>query len=161
MEIKITTFEQLIDVLNRIADTFIAKGAAIEVDLADYLKKTDAANTYVQKDGSKVLSTNDFTTAEKNKLAGIDANANNYTYTLPNATSNTIGGVKLYTGTGNNTDGTMTQAAIKTALSNVSVDLSGYLTKNDAANTYALKNQPVTLGTAAQTAEGAIWVQWS
>lgn len=161
MEIKITTFEQLIDVLERIADTFIAKGAAIEVDLTDYLKKTDAANTYVAKDGSKVLSTNDFTTAEKNKLAGIDANANNYTYTLPNATSNTIGGVKLYTGTGNNTDGTMTQAAINSALSNVSVDLSGYLTKTEASSTYALKNQPVTLGTAAQTTEGAIWAVWS
>ncbi len=158
---EITTLEQLIEVLERIADHFIAKGDAIEVDLTDYLKKTDAANTYVQKDGSKVLSTNDFTTAEKNKLAGIDANANNYTYTLPNATANTIGGVKLYIGTGNNTDGTMTQAAINSALSNVSVDLSGYLTKTEASDTYALKNQPVTLGTAAQTTEGAMWVVWS
>lgn len=71
MEMKITTLEQLNEVLERIADHFIAKGDAIEVDLADYLKKTDAANTY------------------------------------------------------------------------------------------ALKNQPVTLGTAAQTTEGALWVQWN
>ena len=147
MEIKITTFEQLIDVLNRIADTFIVKGAAIEVDLTDYLKKTDAANTYVAKDGSKVLSTNDFTTAEKNKLAGIDANANNYTYTLPNATSNTIGGVKLYTGTGNNTDGTMTQAALKTAL-------------DGKVNTTDLVTN-IGLTTTAKTTEGAMWVVWN
>ena len=30
---------------------------------------------FVQKDGDKVLSTNDYTTAEKNKLAGIAAGA--------------------------------------------------------------------------------------
>lgn len=35
---------------------------------------------YVKKDGSKVLSTNDYTTAEKTKLAGIEDNANNYTH---------------------------------------------------------------------------------
>ena len=147
MEIKITTLEQLIDVLERIADTFIAKGAAIEVDLTDYLKKTDATSTYVKKDGSKVLSTNDFTTAEKNKLAGIDANANNYTYTLPNATSNTIGGVKLYTGTGTNIDGTMTQAALKTAL-------DGKLNTTDLVTN-------IGLTTTAKTTEGAMWVVWN
>lgn len=32
-------------------------------------------NKFVEKDGSKVLSTNDYTTAEKNKLAGISAGA--------------------------------------------------------------------------------------
>ncbi len=32
--------------------------------------------TYVQKDGNKVLSTNDYTTAEKTKLGGIEAQAN-------------------------------------------------------------------------------------
>lgn len=33
----------------------------------------------VDKVSGKGLSTNDYTTAEKNKLAGIAANANNYT----------------------------------------------------------------------------------
>lgn len=45
----------------------------------------------VDKDGSKVLSTNDYTTAEKNKLAGIASGANNYS--LPTASSSTKGGV--------------------------------------------------------------------
>lgn len=45
----------------------------------------------VDKESGKGLSTNDFTTAEKNKLAGIAENANNYT--LPVASS-TLGGVK-------------------------------------------------------------------
>lgn len=40
----------------------------------------------------KGLSTNDYTNAEKTKLAGIAAGANNYT--LPTATSSVLGGVK-------------------------------------------------------------------
>lgn len=46
----------------------------------------------VDKVDGKQLSTNDYTTAEKNKLAGIQANANNYT--LPAATTTVLGGVK-------------------------------------------------------------------
>lgn len=41
----------------------------------------------------KGLSTNDYTTDEKQKLAGISANANNYT--LPTASSSVLGGVKV------------------------------------------------------------------
>ena len=154
----------------------------------------DLLNNYVQKDGSKVLSTNDYTTAEKNKLAGIAANANNFTYTLPTATSSVLGGVKvgsnitnssgtisltkdnvtsalgytppqsagatysvgtasalgltkLYTGTGTNTDGTMTQSALKTAL-------------DGKVNTTDLVTN-IGLTTTAKTTEGAMWVVWS
>ena len=46
----------------------------------------------VDKVSGKGLSTNDYTTAEKNKLAGIAANANNYT--LPTASDSTLGGIK-------------------------------------------------------------------
>lgn len=46
----------------------------------------------VDKQPGKGLSTNDYTTAEKNKLAGIAANANNYT--LPTASDSTLGGIK-------------------------------------------------------------------
>ena len=38
---------------------------------SNYYDKTTADNTFVAKDGTKVLSTNDYTTTEKNKLAGI------------------------------------------------------------------------------------------
>ena len=47
----------------------------------------------VDKVEGKGLSTEDYTTAEKTKLAGIEANANNYT--LPTATASALGGVKV------------------------------------------------------------------
>lgn len=45
--------------------------------------------TYVKVVSGKGLSTNDYTTAEKNKLAGLS------NYTLPVATSSVLGGVKI------------------------------------------------------------------
>ena len=53
--------------------------------------QTDIKNK-VDKVSGKGLSTNDYTTAEKNKLAGIAANANNYA--LPTASDSTLGGIK-------------------------------------------------------------------
>lgn len=53
--------------------------------------QTDIKNK-VDKVSGKGLSTNDYTTAEKNKLAGIAANANKYT--LPTASDSTLGGIK-------------------------------------------------------------------
>lgn len=52
-----------------------------------------ALGNKVDKVSGKGLSTNDYTTAEKNKLSGIEANANNYT--LPKAGAETLGGVKI------------------------------------------------------------------
>lgn len=48
-------------------------------------------NGKVDKVSGKGLSTNDYTTTEKNKLSGIESGANNYT--LPKATTLTLGGV--------------------------------------------------------------------
>lgn len=71
---------------------------------ADSALKTElntAISGKVDKVSGKGLSTNDFTTEEKNKLAGIAAGAN--AYTLPTATSSDLGGVKIgYTATGKN-----------------------------------------------------------
>lgn len=47
------------------------------------------STTYVKKVSGKGLSTNDYTTAEKNKLAGLS------NYSLPAATSSVLGGVKI------------------------------------------------------------------
>lgn len=47
--------------------------------------------TKVNKVGGKGLSTNDYTTPEKNKLAAIEAEANKYV--LPAATTTTLGGI--------------------------------------------------------------------
>jgi len=50
----------------------------------------------VDKVSGKGLSTEDYTTAEKTKLGGIDTNANNYT--LPTAAAGTKGGVQVGAG---------------------------------------------------------------
>lgn len=54
---------------------------------------TDIVATKVEKVSGKGLSTNDYTTAEKNKLKEIAEGANNYS--LPAATSTTLGGIKV------------------------------------------------------------------
>lgn len=46
-------------------------------------------SNYVTKDGNKVLSTNDFTTADKNKLNGLQ------NYTLPTASETELGGIMI------------------------------------------------------------------
>lgn len=71
-------------------------GNVITVDFAVFA--TDAAlnsglSTKVDKVNGKGLSTNDFTTAEKNKLAGIAAGAN--AYSLPIASATVLGGIKV------------------------------------------------------------------
>lgn len=69
------------------------------VDLSGYATTAamnSALGNKVDKVSGKSLSTNDYTTAEKNKLAGVAANANNYS--LPAATSSVLGGVKTSTG---------------------------------------------------------------
>lgn len=71
-------------------------GDVITVDFAVFA--TDAAlnsglSTKVDKVAGKGLSTNDFTTDEKNKLAGIAAHAN--AYSLPIASATVLGGIKI------------------------------------------------------------------
>ena len=58
-------------------------------------------NVFVKKDGSKVLSDNNYTTEEKNKLAGLS------NYTLPKATKTTLGGIKAGSGLEVTEDGTL------------------------------------------------------
>ena len=68
-----------------------AKQGKVLNDLISAL--TAAVGNKVDKVTGKGLSTNDYTTAEKNKLAGIAAGAN--AYSLPLATSSIRGGVKV------------------------------------------------------------------
>lgn len=58
-----------------------------------FLSKADAATTYVAITPGKVLSDNNFTNALLTKLNGIEEGANNYT--LPQASSTTLGGVTV------------------------------------------------------------------
>ena len=72
-------------------DGTAATGTETAFARGDHVHPSDT--TKVDKVAGKGLSTNDYTTAEKNKLSGIEAGANNYT--LPTASANVLGGVKV------------------------------------------------------------------
>lgn len=93
------------EVDSKVSSVYRVKGSVASysslptVDLSGYATTAamnSALGNKVDKVSGKVLSTNDYTTAEKNKLAGVAANANNYS--LPAATSSVLGGVKTSTG---------------------------------------------------------------
>ena len=65
----------------------------------------------VDKETGKGLSHEDFTLAEKEKLAGIEAQANKYT--LPKASANTLGGVKIGTGISIDGNGVISNSAVR------------------------------------------------
>lgn len=77
---------------------------------------------FVRKETGKGLSTNDYTSAEKAKLAGVAAGANNYV--LPAPTASTIGGVKAGNNVTISEDGTISAIQGK-------VDLSPYAKTTD------------------------------
>lgn len=102
-------------------------------NLATFLAKIKSL--FVAKETGKGLSTNDYTTAEKNKLAGIASGANNYS--LPTASANTLGGVKI----GANL--TITNGVL--SANQGSVDLTPYAKSADVASTYAKKSDISTV----------------
>lgn len=75
-------------------------------------------DTKVDKVTGKGLSTNDYTTAEKQKLAGLN------NYELPKASSSTLGGIKVGTNLSINSDGVLSadaqQIDVDSALSGTS-----------------------------------------
>lgn len=91
---------------------------------------------FVRKETGKGLSTNDYTSAEKEKLAGVAAGANNYV--LPAPTASTIGGVKAGNNVTISEDGTI--SAIQGR-----VDLSPYAKSADVDRTYAKKADITTV----------------
>ena len=86
-------------------------------------KDVQLESTYVKQETGKGLSANDYTTTEKNKLAGIANNANNYS--LPAATNSVRGGVIIGDNI-TNTSGTISisQANVTGALGYVPADKS-------------------------------------
>lgn len=77
---------------------------------------------FVRKESGKGLSTNDYTTAEKTKLAGVADGANKYV--LPAASATALGGVKAGTNVTIAEDGTISAIQGK-------VDLSPYAKTTD------------------------------
>jgi hypothetical protein len=105
----------------------------------------------------KGLSTNDYTTAEKNKLSGIAANANNYS--LPTAGTNALGGVKT-TSTVDSANGLTASPIVNgvvyyhdTTYGNVTTSAAGLMSAADKsklngfsdASNYALKSDIVNM----------------
>lgn len=74
-------------------DGTAAVGSELAFARGDHVHPSDTAK--VDKVEGKGLSTNDYTTAEKEKPSGVEDNANNYT--LPDATSSVKGGVSVGT----------------------------------------------------------------
>lgn len=97
-----------------------------ELNSKGYLTQHQDISGKVDKVEGKGLSTNDYTTEEKNKLNGIEENANNYS--LPIASSNTLGGIKVGSGLSIDSNGVLSS-------SGGSSDLSNYQTKTDNALT--------------------------
>lgn len=64
-----------------------------ELSAKGYLTEHQDISGKVDKVSGKGLSTNDYTTAEKDKLSGIAENANNYS--LPMATNSVLGGITI------------------------------------------------------------------
>ena len=91
------------------------------VDLSGYYTKTETDSKYVAKQGYV-----EFTQDEKNKLSGLN------NYTLPAASADTLGGVKVGTGLAIANDGTLSATP-------QTVDLSGYYTKTETDSKYVVK----------------------
>ena len=90
-----------------------------ETGLADFWNHILARlNNFVPAEAGKGLSSNDYTTTEKEKLASIANSANNYT--LPVSTSSTLGGIKSGTG--------------------LTVDSSGNVSVNDDSHNHIISN---------------------
>lgn len=98
-----------------------------ELSAKGYLTQHQDISGKVDKINGKGLSTNDYTTEDKNKLNGIEENANNYS--LPIASSNTLGGIKVGSGLSIDSNGVLSSSG------GSSSDLSNYQTKTDNALT--------------------------
>ena len=99
----------------------------------------------VDKVEGKQLSTEDYTTAEKTKLAGIEAGANNYT--LPTATASALGGIKV----GANLAIDSSTGVLSGDYSNASTSAAGLMSATDKT-----KLDGIEAGATAITVDSAI-----
>ena len=106
--------------------------------ISDVTNLQASLNNKVDVVVGKGLSTNDYTTAEKTKLAGIEAGANNYVH--PSATARQIGGARHFlTGLTVSNLGHVTAA---TSAAMVKADIEALLTGSIASHYHSLLNMP-------------------
>lgn len=105
-------------------------------DISGLVKESELKN-YVEKEDGKALSTNDFTDELKIKLEGLGEGGD---YTLPAASKDTLGGIKVGKGLSVAADGTLTADAQEQDLSEYALkselpDVSGLAKKSDIPDT--------------------------
>ena len=129
-------------------------GIASEGAMTELGNRVGVVEGKVDKVEGKGLSTEDYTTAEKTKLSGIEANANNYT--LPAATTSALGGVKVGSNLAVDANG-----VISGNYSNASSSAAGLMS---AADKTALDAKPDVYVQSTQPSglkAGDIWFQIS
>lgn len=114
---KVTSWDNKLD---SIPSEYVTESELAE---KNYATNSQLGNK-VDKVEGKGLSTNDYTTAEKEKLEGLS------NYTLPIASASELGGIKVGTGLDVTSDGVLNATG-------VSVDLTPYLQKTDSAYTHS------------------------
>lgn len=135
------------DTLKEIADWIATHQSEYEALIAGLATKVDKVE-------GKGLSTEDYTTAEKTKLAGIEAGAN--AYTLPAATTSALGGVKIGDNLSVDANGVLSGN-----YGNATTSAAGLMSSTDKT---ALDNKPDVYVQSTQPAglkAGDIWFQIS
>ena len=135
------------DTLKEISDYIATHGS-------EYEALVTLVNGKQDKETGKGLSTNDYTDAEKTKLAGIETGANNYS--LPAATTSALGGVKVGSNLAVDANG-----VISGNYSNATTSAAGLMS---AADKTALDAKPDVYVQSSQPSglkAGDIWFQIS
>ena len=146
--------DDLIDGAPATYDTLKEISDWIATHQSEYAALIAAIAGKVDKVEGKGLSTEDYTTAEKTKLAGIEAGAN--AYTLPAATTSALGGVKVGSNLAVDANG-----VISGNYSNASSSAAGLMS---AADKTALDAKPDVYVQSTQPSglkAGDIWFQIS
>ena len=140
--------KQATDSAAGVAKLYDAPGSAKDGAMTQSATTTMLGNK-VDKVTGKGLSTNDYTTAEKNKLAAIAENANNYE--LPKASATTLGGIKIGTNLSIDADGVLSADAqhidVDTAMSASSTNPVQNKVVNTELGKKANLDSPVLTGT--------------
>ena len=146
--------DALIDGAPATYDTLKEISDWIATHQSEYAALIAAIAGKVDKVEGKGLSTEDYTTAEKTKLAGIEADANDYT--LPAATTSALGGVKVGSNLAVDANGVLSGN-----YSNASSSAAGLMS---AADKTALDGKPDVYVQSTQPSglkAGDIWFQIS
>jgi hypothetical protein len=110
-------------------------------------------NDFVKKEAGKGLSTNDFTTDEKTKLAGLGGSGN---YTLPAASAVTLGGVKIGANLTVTEDGTLSATSPITKVSQLTNDANFITASANITGNAATATTAASATKATQDASGNV-----